>query len=86
MKTENKCMVCSFLIVVVFIGIIVTTTEDNIIIEGTIEDMKISGNSDYTLYIIEIDSKDYEISHARYNSLKIGDKVRIWKYGNMEIL
>jgi len=74
-----------------FSGIDAKIERENKIVldEGIITDLKIQndgGLGSYTLYIIELDGKDYETIEDIYNLLSIGDHIRIYKGGKIEVL
>ncbi len=57
--------------------------------EGIITDLSIQndgGLASWKLYIVELDGKDYETTEETYILLRIGDHIRIYKGGKIEVL
>lgn len=66
------------------------TNRDNKIIlgEGIVSDMEIQndgGWGSFTMYLVSIDGKEFEITEDQYYNIEIGDYLIIYKGGKVEI-
>lgn len=98
MEKKDYGVICMIIVLVllcnlaIFAGIVSyqnTIKKDEVIIgEGIIEDMRIDpdkGLADSADYILTIKGKDYLVAKDSYYEVEIGDHVRVYESGRVEV-
>lgn len=100
LEKEDYYVIGMIAFMVLFIGLVVLAfiinfqigaKKDEVIKgEGVIDDMRIETTGTLlnvrTKYIISINNKDYEINEDSYNEIEVGDYVRIYESGRVEVV